>query len=939
MPNPLHENQDETELTKAQVERAHAKVLLQKPGYQAGTIPHRITTVPVTDESMASAETPEIIFTDPHTNKRIQYPVIGGEEEGRPFYFARVKTRKGTDWVKTRIYLLDENQYPQTKLEFRDKGILSPVIDDYTYLTGKEGGAQIQQGIGGQYEMFYAPKPKPGEPLAVDGIEIHRQTILFKQDKKGPVIHHSKNIAEYVAGRIKNFFGGESAATVFYGSYVGGGNELPLPDKSGNNVYIGSLYYDGFQDLFKDIKRVNGETLHQPVRSFKTGFRATEHELIGRPRFVGSYPPNRKAFLKGTVDPETGEARIDNLETVFAIDAIVGDFDVHGGNIGVLAERTNIPNPHDPNDTSDFRRDEDGDIILNENDKLGVAVSIDHGAAMEGLEDEVHMHGYRSPLTRNGLRPTNHFREYLHELHISKPFAEEIDRMATLDFGELDKVIDDSLKETAAFYGAKPLSEFAERIGVKLPADMKKTLATFDGTQSNKEDVDLKNIIIDMSKSFLKTKMRKRMESMKNMALDIKISLCIEKVSATEYRLIPSDEPPGPPFNLQELISENYQYFMKRFQNNDFHLRKSDQKVVLEMLTNLKSVPMHATLDAAWRVLRGALGAKKIDSESDYAMSFYQGDVAKGKQNMLLPKGVTHIRITKKECRQQHPELYAAQKKKAPNLSSDINPKLMTLDANEFGVNYLDSKRDGERAYYIESLTPDNKYQITAHQKPPEINPRYIFSDLIRKYCGEDFISVNPSIFKEVKNICAKMDVRHMSDDNKFGIVNDTDEKTLDEQEILLSVLDKALSAGISPTDPDRDVKMNARLDVMVLEMQTSYEKATTLVVKDTPRGDLTLPSKAYLEYAQAMCDHCILRNGKSFIIDILPDTTKTPPGPAEDPLLAQAYKIVCKKSGYRFLDSSGCNLLKGEDLKAAAAEARKILGEEPAPPRPARKP
>lgn len=126
-------------------------------------------------------------------------------------------------------------EIPEPPLKLVIRQILSNDMTQYTKLGGKNGGARSAGKNGGVYKTQYTYSTPAGDLVEND------QLILFKQDtdNNGRVIHDNV-IAEYVAAKIMQYFVGDSAASVILAT----DGKTPLPDETGDNVYVGSVYYE-----------------------------------------------------------------------------------------------------------------------------------------------------------------------------------------------------------------------------------------------------------------------------------------------------------------------------------------------------------------------------------------------------------------------------------------------------------------------------------------------------------------------------------------------------------------------------------------------------------------------------------------------------------------------------------------------------------------------
>ena len=323
---------------------------------------------------------------------------------------------------------------------------------DWNKIGEKEGGARPSGSFGGVY--------KSGDKVA-----------LVKQD------NYAQDIAEFLGARIHN-------ATVPNHSPELLLARIPESDKGvekkDSDVYLVSVFFDNYKDLYKDIYAEAGLT---PPKD--------------RPRAVGSIGGEKDMFRQGLKDNNyTG------FPEVMATSLLIGDFDVHWGNIGVVREKDQAP-------------------------KL---VRIDFGAAFNSLKGKVNPHSISEHLP--GFGPTNHFREFPREMKLDDGFIRELERVASLDIAG---TISESLEELESFYSPEALKQFGERLGV-----------TF------KDDDDISATI----KSNLTSTMKERQTSLKNFATELKIDLCITKDENTEEWTLDSNK-------FKNIVKENPKYFIE----------------------------------------------------------------------------------------------------------------------------------------------------------------------------------------------------------------------------------------------------------------------------------------------------------------------------------------------------------------------------------------
>jgi hypothetical protein len=79
-----------------------------------------------------------------------------------------------------------------------------------------------------------------------------------------------------------------------------------------------------------------------------------------------------------------------------------------------------------------------------------------------------------------------------------------------------------------------------------------------------------------------------------------------------------------------------------------------------------------------------------------------------------------------------------------------------------------------------------------------------------------------------------------------------------------------------------------------------SYEDANLQTITLADNTKTTIPSLAYLQFAQTYCHAMMLRNGPETVIELLPDATVTGGTyNVKDPLLMQSIILVCKMNNW----------------------------------------
>ena len=330
-----------------------------------------------------------------------------------------------------------------------------------------------------------------------ESIKIENETWLRLGDKKGGTkpagkyggIYQSgdtkalikrdfvpRDIAEFIGAKFHNKAVPDNSPEMFI-------SRIPYSDsqftEDGSDVYLGSVYFDNYKDLFKDIFKQAG--LEEPK---------------DRPSILSSFW-HSDIFVEGLKN--NGYV---GFPQVTATSLLIGDFDVHWGNIGVIRTEDMPP-------------------------KL---VRVDFGSSFNNLYKEINPHSILQHLPVFG--PLNHFIDFPIEMKLNKEFTNELKRVSKIDFNE---TIEESFNELKKVYSEDVIKGFGERLGIKF----------------------YKEHAIDVSETIqnkLKTLISERQISLKNYATELEIDLCIDQNETTNYWELDEDE-------FEGIIEENPEYF------------------------------------------------------------------------------------------------------------------------------------------------------------------------------------------------------------------------------------------------------------------------------------------------------------------------------------------------------------------------------------------
>jgi len=367
---------------------------------------------------------------------------------------------------------------------------------------------------------FWKPKGKAGVHSAGEygGFYTRSEngTVVERALIKCEDTDISANISEVIGSRIfasiAPGYGAEVSLTTPKGLQT-----LP-PDGSG--VYVRSSFFKDYaDDMYVDMDK-NMSKENAPSKMLRTATLKGENgkpDVLGRPYMMGSRKVLGKAFE---------ELNYQGFEQVAPTSLLIGDFDMHTGNIGVIR----------PKDGSDPK-----------------LVRIDFGGAFTKLSDNVHPHSHSRHIV--GLGPTNHFREFPRKLKLNDQFVNSLFTAANKD---LRPEIDKTFQELGQYYEPKVLGEWAKKAMPKQFKDRKP------------EEIN----VTEITTSF-KEVMEKRQQSLKEFGIEIKLGLLLEKKPDGKVGF--KDEKAQAEFKA--LVQDNEKYFeevaqgKKKFKFRDKNLR------------------------------------------------------------------------------------------------------------------------------------------------------------------------------------------------------------------------------------------------------------------------------------------------------------------------------------------------------------------------------
>jgi len=342
------------------------------------------------------------------------------------------------------------------------------VFKGWDFLKPKGGGANEAGEHGGVYQSS-------------DGNTI----AMIKKEASS-----SKNIAEFLGSQIFEAISPGNGAKV----------NLIAPDNfnkskaAPSQIYVKSEFFENYSsDMYVDMdKHMSAQT--KPSSWFRKDG--------GRPLFMGA---RNKLFR--TLENAFKEIKYQNFENIMPAGLLIGDFDVHIGNIGVIRDQKNLKT-------------------------LPKLVRIDFAGSLDKLEKDIHPHSRSRHLP--GFGPTNHFREFPSRLRRSPEFGNSLIATSKID---LNETIDKSFDELTKYYSNEAITEFAKQSMPRF----------FSGKETEK-------ITPEEVKAQFKNIMEKRQKSLKEYGLEIKLTNIISKKYTFPYYEVKKEE-------LKNLMKEHPKYF------------------------------------------------------------------------------------------------------------------------------------------------------------------------------------------------------------------------------------------------------------------------------------------------------------------------------------------------------------------------------------------
>ncbi|MCC8398710.1 MAG: Sca4 family protein [Rickettsia endosymbiont of Labidopullus appendiculatus] len=329
-----------------------------------------------------------------------------------------------------------------------------------------------------------------------------------------------KNISEFLGSQIFQATNSEHGAKVslIVPNYLTTkvDQEGGLQD-DGYEVYVQSEFFKNYSgDMYVDMDN------HMSKKTRPGGWLRKDG---GRPLFMGT-----RELLSSTLTKAFEELHYSDFDKIAPTSLLIGDFDIHTGNIGVIRYPGNSTIPP----------------------KL---VRLDFAGSFDQLEDDIHPHSWSRHLPLLG--PTNHFREFPSKLKYNDSFVKALLDTAQVD---LNKTIDNSFIELSKYYSDKALANWA-----KMAMNQKfKNIAP-----ENIKIVDIKDA--------LKKTMQKRQQSLKEYGLQIKLGLLVKKGKINKPE-------------LKKLVQEHFDYFSNIIdQRKRLELKKKTKGKYIEYILGNKT--------------------------------------------------------------------------------------------------------------------------------------------------------------------------------------------------------------------------------------------------------------------------------------------------------------------------------------------------------------
>ncbi|WP_375329855.1 Sca4 family protein [Candidatus Tisiphia endosymbiont of Nemotelus uliginosus] len=285
----------------------------------------------------------------------------------------------------------------------------------------------------------------------------------------------------------------------------------------GSEVYVQSEFFKNYSgDMYVDMDN------HMSKKTKPGGWLRKDG---GRPLFMGT-----RELLSSTLTKAFEELHYSDFDKIAPTSLLIGDFDIHTGNIGVVRDTNNSTIPP----------------------RL---VRLDFAGSFDQLDDEILPHSWSRHLPLLG--PTNHFREFPSTQKYNDLFIKGLLDTAQVD---LNNTIDHSFVELSKYYSDKALANWAKM------------------AMSQKfKNIAPENIKIVDVKDALKETMQKRQQSLKEYGLQIKLGLLVKKGKINKPE-------------LKKLVQEHFDYFSNIIdQRKRLELKKKTEGNYIEYILGNKT--------------------------------------------------------------------------------------------------------------------------------------------------------------------------------------------------------------------------------------------------------------------------------------------------------------------------------------------------------------
>ena len=420
----------------------------------------------------------------------------------------------------------------------KESNILDPknkdqaTFDGMEFIRKKLGGANES----GKYGGIYKNKLDGG-------------VSLIKQER-----NISKNISEYMGSQIFAAVSKGHGAKVILRApkdaeqQLALGGTAPTLDKE---IYVESKFLKNYaNDMYVDMDK------HMSIRTKPSSWFRKDG---ARPLFMGS----RNKF-KSTLDNAFKELRYEGFEDIMPASLLIGDFDVHVGNIGVI-------------------RDSSKPEVLPQ------LARIDFAGSLSKLEKNIYPHSRMQHLP--GFGPTNHFREFPSDMRRNnKKFGISLIESSRKD---LSSTIEEHFKELNKYYSMSAIKQWAVQSGAI--------------TTKNQDISSLK----DIEQSFQQL-MQVRQESLKAFGMEVLLSSVVQKgvrgnanIDEKQLKELVAEYPN----EFKEVLAEYEQAGKLKLSKKEYRTKAIQEKLIKEIKSIVTYIESVKEKDKAQDILSLEQGA------------------------------------------------------------------------------------------------------------------------------------------------------------------------------------------------------------------------------------------------------------------------------------------------------------------------------------------